>query len=98
MTPTQIKSLKEELAKKASMLSKVKEEKASTGSTGKVRFSPAVAEAKEKEELRKTIRRLEERLREGDACGRCSLTYYYTYKHIRSVSLKLQHYLPESPF
>ena len=61
--PTQIKSLKEELAKKASMLSKVKEEKASTG---KVRFSPAISEAKEKEELRKTIRRLEERLRDGD--------------------------------
>ena len=74
--PIQIKSLKEELAKKASMLSKVKEEKASTGPTGKVRFSPAVTEAKEKEELRKTIRRLEERLRDGDACGRCCVSVY----------------------
>ena len=62
----QVKALKEELAKKASMLIKVKEEKGS-GSQGKVRFSPAVAEAKEKEELRKTIRRLEERLRDGDS-------------------------------
>ena len=55
------------MAKKASMLSKVREEKASAGSTGKVRFSPVVTEVKEKEELRKTIRRLEERLRDGDA-------------------------------
>ena len=48
------------------MLIKVKEEKGS-GSSSKVRFSPAVAEAKEKEELRKTIRRLEERLRDGES-------------------------------
>ena len=76
LTSNQIKSLKEELAKKASMLSKVKEEKASTGPPGKVRFSPAVTEAKEKEELRKTIRRLEERLRDGHVED---VVYLYTY-------------------
>ena len=59
----QVKALKEELARKASMLIKVREDKSGSGSA-KVRFSPAVAEAKEKEELRKTIRRLEERLRD----------------------------------
>ena len=63
----QVKALKEELARKASMLVKVREEKSGStgpGPTGKVRFSPAVADAKEKDELRKTIRRLEERLRD----------------------------------
>ena len=85
MTPTQIKSLKEELAKKASMLSKVKEEKASTGPPGKVRFSPAVTEAKEKEELRKTIRRLEERLRDGHARGRCTLKSTVLLKNLRKL-------------
>ena len=60
----QVKALKEELARKASMLVKVREEKSGSGPAVKVRFSPAVAEAKEKEELRKTIRRLEERLRD----------------------------------
>ena len=62
----QVKALKEELARKASMLVKVREEKSGSGPAGKVRFSPAVAEAKEKEELRKTIRRLEERLRDDN--------------------------------
>ena len=68
----QVKALKEELARKSSMLIKVKEEGAAAAGGGapaaaaKVRFSPAVAEAREKEELRKTVRRLEERLRDLD--------------------------------
>lgn len=63
---SQVKTVKEELAKKQSQLIKLKEEKtrASTEGPGsRVRFTTSV-DVKEKEELRATIRRLEEKLRD----------------------------------
>lgn len=69
---SQVKALKEELSKKSSMLIKIREDKAATqaGTSGKVRFAPGVVETKEKEELRKTIKRLEDRLREVNQAER----------------------------
>ncbi len=73
---SQIKALKEELAKKSSLLVKLKEEKGGQSSgagqlSAKVRFvPPAASEAREKEELRKTIRKLEERLRDVNQAER----------------------------
>ena len=59
----EVKNLRDDVTKKASLLIKMKEDKMKFASHGVTSSDPGVAASREAEELRHTIRQLEEKLR-----------------------------------